>query len=104
MQPWGNDFDPFTCKWVDAGHVWSLMGQTGIILKFSLIKNLGEMGEVAESVFWKICMFISLILCRHTGEPGMRINDGAPTTSREESKDCKSESRQNHGLKRSVQR
>nr|GEU84358.1 beta-glucosidase 12-like [Tanacetum cinerariifolium] len=36
-------------------------------------------------------------------EPGMRMNDGAPTTSREESMDCKSESRLKHGLKRGVQ-
>nr|GEU29034.1 beta-glucosidase 12-like [Tanacetum cinerariifolium] len=37
-------------------------------------------------------------------EPGMRMNDGAPTTSIEESMDCKSESRLKHGLKRGVQR
>nr|GEY23354.1 DWNN domain-containing protein [Tanacetum cinerariifolium] len=36
-------------------------------------------------------------------EPGMRMNDGAPTTSKEESMDCKSESRIKHGLKRGVQ-
>ncbi|PWA69285.1 DWNN domain-containing protein [Artemisia annua] len=40
---------------------------------------------------------------RDIGEPGMRMNDGAPTTSREESKACKSESRQKHGLNRGVQ-
>nr|GEW20042.1 DWNN domain-containing protein [Tanacetum cinerariifolium] len=34
----------------------------------------------------------------------MRMNDGAPTTSREESKACKSESRLKHELKRGVQR
>nr|GEU29035.1 reverse transcriptase domain-containing protein [Tanacetum cinerariifolium] len=36
-------------------------------------------------------------------EPGMRMNDGAPTTSREESMDCKSKSRLKHGLKKGVQ-
>ncbi|GJU70385.1 E3 ubiquitin ligase PQT3-like protein isoform X1 [Tanacetum coccineum] len=43
-------------------------------------------------------------LHRDIGEPGMRMNDGAPTTSREESNACKSDSRQKHGLKRGVQR
>ncbi|GJS21066.1 DWNN domain-containing protein [Tanacetum coccineum] len=43
-------------------------------------------------------------LHRDIGEPGMRMNDGAPTTSREESKACKSDSRQKHGLKRGVKR
>ncbi|GJS21069.1 DWNN domain-containing protein [Tanacetum coccineum] len=42
-------------------------------------------------------------LHRDIGEPGMRMNDGAPTTSREESNACKSDSRQKHGLKRGVQ-
>nr|GEY09785.1 DWNN domain-containing protein [Tanacetum cinerariifolium] len=37
-------------------------------------------------------------------EPRMRMNNRAPTTSKEESMDCKSESRLKHGLKRGVQR
>nr|GFB55663.1 DWNN domain-containing protein [Tanacetum cinerariifolium] len=40
---------------------------------------------------------------RDIGEPRMFTNDGVPTTSREESKACKSESRLKHGLKRGVQ-